>query len=94
MTVVASVEDPDGRSVELTEERWRHVEEVHPEIAGLVDDVMATVSDPHRRSEGREAGEQWFYREGLGPTRWLKVVVSYGEERGFIVTAHGRRSFP
>jgi hypothetical protein len=37
---------------------------------------------------------EWFYAAGVGPSRWLKVVVVYEGQRGFIVTAHARRSFP
>lgn len=88
--------DPGSRwpPVELTEERWRHVVADHPEMAELLDHVLGTVADPGKRLSGRETNEEWFYRQGVGPTRWLKVVVLYEEHRGFIVTAHGCRSFP
>ncbi len=77
------------------QERWDHViEEGHPEMTGLLDDVLATVARPDKRIPGRESNEEWFYRQGVGPGRWLKVVVIYEQQRGFIVTTHGRRSFP
>jgi hypothetical protein len=94
MTVLASIEDPDGRRVELTEERWRHITADHPEMTERLDDVTETVTNPGKRFAGREANEEWFYREGVGPTRWLNVVVIYETDRAFIVTSHGRRSFP
>jgi len=43
---------------------------------------------------GRHHGEEWFYLEGAGPSRWLKVVVHYEGKSGRIVTAFGRRSMP
>ena len=37
MTVLGSTEDPDGRRVELTLERWEHIVDArigHPELVG------------------------------------------------------------
>jgi hypothetical protein len=78
----------------LTQERWAHIELGHPELGGIVDGVLATVASPHMRRSGRGPNEEWFYRRGVGPSRWLKVVVLYEGSRGFIVTAHPRRSLP
>jgi hypothetical protein len=99
MTVLGSTSDPDGRLVELTEERWEHVVSPaggagHSELAGLEDEVLQAVATPSRRLPGWARNEEWFYLAGAGPSRWLKVVVIYEGERGFIVTAHARRSIP
>jgi len=37
VTILAEVVDPDGRHVELTDERWQHIlvdHDGHPELAG------------------------------------------------------------
>lgn len=94
MTVVARATDADGRVVELTEERWRHITSGHPELSGLQDALMRAVEAPERRLSGPAAEEEWLYVSGVGPSRWLKVVVSYEGQRGFIVTAYARRSMP
>jgi hypothetical protein len=91
----ATVVDPDGRTVELTSERWAHITDGHPELARLRDEVLETVRIPSRRWPGPTVGEEWFYREGVGPSRWLKVVVRYeSTDRGSIVTAFARRRMP
>ena len=93
--IVATVLDPDGRSVDLTGERWAHITDGHPELAGYRNEVLETVRVPSRRGPGRTLGEEWFYRESVGPSRWLKVVVRYElTGRGWIVTAFARRSMP
>jgi hypothetical protein len=93
--VPATVVDPDGRTVELTEERWRHITDGHPELARLRDEVLGTIRTPSRRQPRPTLGEEWFYREGVGPSRWLKVVVRYESiERGWIATAFARRRMP
>jgi hypothetical protein len=90
-----TVIDPDGRTVDLTTERWEHITKGHPELRPHLDDVLATVHAPTLRRPGRTSGEQWFYQERVGLSRWLKVVVRYGANgRGWIVTAFARRSMP
>jgi hypothetical protein len=92
--VLVSTPDPDGRPVDLTAERWRHILAGHPELTPHLDKVTRAVQEPDRRMPGRHDDEEWFYLEGAGPSRWLKVVVHYEGGRGRIVTAFARRSMP
>lgn len=91
----ATTVDPDGRTVALTAERWGHITEGHPELAAYQTEILETVRVPSRRRPGPTLGEQWFYREDVGPSRWLKVVVRFESiDRGIILTAFARRSMP
>jgi hypothetical protein len=93
--ILATVVDADGRRVDLFEGRWAHIVDGHPELEPYQNEVVETVRTPSRRKSGHELGEEWFYREGVGPSRWLKVVVRYEtSDRGWIVTAFARRSMP
>ena len=62
--VIAQVLDPDGRLVVLTLERWLHIVEPEPgrpgheELSGRQDEVMATVSNPDERMDGRWPREE------------------------------------
>lgn len=94
VTVLATATDPQGRVVELTAERWGHVLEIHPEVKPFHAEVLRAIESPSKQMQGRKANEQWFYLSAAGPSRWLKVVVAYEGERGWIVTAFGRRSLP
>jgi hypothetical protein len=97
LTVLGSAADPDGRLVELTAERWEHITDPtdgHPELEGHAEEVLRAVARPDTRAPGREPNEEWFFLRGAGPSRWLQVVVAYEEERGWIVTAFGRRRNP
>jgi hypothetical protein len=86
--------DPDGRLVELTDERWAHIVGGHPELAPHLFAVVGAIRAPPCRLAGRHDGEEWFYAEGAGPSRFLKVVVAYDGGRGVIITAFARRSMP
>ncbi len=97
MTVLAEARDPDGRRVDLTQERWDHIvdaENGHPELDPLQAEVTRAVEAPDRRSPGRAPNEEWFYSADIGPSRWLKVVVVFDEGRGSIITAFPRRALP
>jgi hypothetical protein len=94
VTIHAAADDPDGRTVELTEERWGHITERHPEISAFEDSVLRAVRSPDQRTAGRQANEEWYYLKTDAPSNWLKVVVAYAEGRGHIVTAHARSSMP
>ena len=89
-----TVTDPNGRTVGLTFERWRHIVERHDALAGRRDEVMRAVSDPEERIPGPKPGEEWFFGAAAPPERWIKVVVHSDEGRGRIVTAFPRRWIP
>ena len=94
MTIRAAIDDPNGRTVELTDERWYHIVERHPDIQTLDQVVLQAVQAPDQHMPGRSANEEWYYVETDTPSNWLKVVVAYAEGRGHIVTAYARRSMP
>jgi hypothetical protein len=94
VTICGLVEDPSGRPVELTEERWRHIARRHPEIETCRELVLQAVQKPDREIVGRLSNETWLYLETDAPSAWLKVIVAYAEGRGYIVTAYARRSIP
>ena len=90
----AAVADPSGRSVVLSAERWMHITTRHPELHPHRDDVLEAVRRPTSQVPGRRPDEEWYYRRGVGPSRWLKVVVAYEGTVGEIRTAFARRAIP
>ena len=73
---------------------WKHVLDEHPYLNVQPEAILSAVADPDRRLPGREVGEEWFYRRGVGPSVWMKVAVHYESGIGRIVTAFPRRDFP
>lgn len=94
MTVRAAISDPKGTTVELTEERWGHIIERHPEIEPFGETVLQAVQAPNHHVPGRLGNEEWYYLKTEAPSDWLKVVVAYSEGRGHIVTAYATGSTP
>jgi hypothetical protein len=92
--VLASVRDPDGRVVELTLERWAHIVVNHPELKAHRAELMTAVERPYMRLSGQRGNESWYVVKTQAPSQWLRVVVAYEDERGWIVTAFARRKMP
>jgi hypothetical protein len=94
VTVLAEVLDPDGRRVVLDDRGWTHVVDEHGEMAAHRDAVIATVAAPHHRLRDPRPSRERFWRRGLGPSRWLLVVVDFSGQPARVVTAYGNRKDP
>jgi predicted ester cyclase len=88
--------DPDGFRVILKDEIWREkLVRDHPEIAEHRADVLRTVSAPdHVASDPIFEQRKRYYARGVGPSRWLLVVVSYEQTPARIVSAFANRKDP
>ena len=49
----------------------------HPYVGVAPEDIVDAVARPDARMVGPGQFEEWFYREGAGPSAWIKVVVHY-----------------
>lgn len=81
-----------GVPIRLTEERWQHIIEEHPEIDGLLDTVRTAITHSERILRGA-AGELLAVRT-IEPGK--AIVVVYREtspEDGFVITAFLTRRF-
>ncbi len=83
MEVVHSV---NGVPIRLTPERWMHIVEARDELAGCMDDVLATVEAPDWVTRGYQgAFVAW---RGWGRNRYLAVVYrEINRDDGFVITA-------
>jgi hypothetical protein len=80
-----------GRAVRLTNERLAHILE-HPEMREMAADLEQVLRRPRlvRRSRSDPAARLFYdYRAGtpMGG-KWLCVVVKYGDNDAFVVTAY------
>lgn len=83
--MIDSVTSKHGTSIRLTDERWTHITEEHAELAGMRQEVLATVDDPERIYRGH-AGE-WLAARQIEPGKYLVVVYRERKGDGFIITA-------
>jgi hypothetical protein len=92
---IARVADRLGREVVLLDRIWQNkILRDHPEMAGHLDAVVATLQAPEHVEPDSSARRERLYRRGVGPSRWLLVVVSFEQTPGRVITAIGNRKDP
>lgn len=88
--------DPDGTRVSLKDDTWHEkIVRDHPEIVEHRSDVLRAVSAPdHVAPDPIFQRRTRYYARGVGPSRWLLVVVSYEQTPARIVSAFANRKDP
>ena len=87
-----SFRDVHNRSIRLTEERQRHLQASHPEIADSVFRIAETLADPDRivQSVADETVELFYRHYPSTPvtSKLLCVVVKVVTDDNFVITAY------
>lgn len=94
--VIAETSDPGGARVILLARVWDgKVLRDHVELDGYLPEVLHAVSAPdHVEPDPTYERRKRFHLRGVGPSRWLLVVVSYEQEPARIISAFGNRKDP
>jgi hypothetical protein len=81
--------DVQGRSIELSEASWEHIQEQHPDVS--IEDVKRVLSDPLEvRESPRQTFVELFYQAKVHPKgkpRFHVVVVKVLSGGNFVSTA-------
>lgn len=88
--------DPTGVRVSLDEEVWvQKIVRDHPEVATHRKDALRAVSSPdHVAPDPGFERRKRYYARGVGPSRWLLVVVSYEQLPARIISVFATRKDP
>lgn len=91
--ILAEARTPEGTRVVLFEDTWfRHIllpREGHPELEPHLAAVLAVLPDPDHREPDPRPSRERFFKQDVGPSKWLMVVVDSAQEPPRIVTAIG-----
>lgn len=77
----ATVIEPDGRTVVLTDAAWRHILREHGEMAPFERAVIETITHPVDRTPDERPGRERYIHDNVGPSRFLTVVVQFDGDR-------------
>lgn len=86
--------DYEGRSIRLTKERWKHINERHPETIGNEKFIEETMLTPDYLQEGKKDGLlaiKKFTKTPITDNKYCVVVYKLKEEDGFLITAYFTR---
>ena len=72
-----TVRDRRGHEIYITEERWKHILELHDELSDLFDDVLDTIRKGRRRQDPHDPQTYKYYRrcERL-PLPYTHIIVA------------------
>ena len=56
--------------------------------------IMETITHPDERKPDPRSGRERYYGRDRGPGRWLRVIVDFSDDPGWIVTAFGHSEAP
>ena len=79
--------DPDGRMVVFDAGSRLHLARRRPWLLDHIDTIMGTIARPDFQSLDPTVPRERFYRQHVEPSRWLRVVVDYGQDPAWVVTA-------
>ncbi|MBI2558547.1 hypothetical protein HYW20_04445 [Candidatus Woesearchaeota archaeon] len=91
MTWIFEVEDKSGRKIHLSDERWKHLNQEHPEVAPYLEDIKETLKNPVKITEYElDENVRYYYKyfKERESAKYLLVIVKYLNEHGFIITAY------
>jgi hypothetical protein len=83
---VLTVQSITGKTIRLTDERWLHIVEGHPEMAGHLNDVLLAIAAPEMLLEG--GADELLAALFMQQTKCIVVVYKENEADGFILTAY------
>lgn len=94
-TVIATVESPQGRTIELTQAKWVYVQR-HVEMRGELDLLLRAIRSPDfQEPDPRPARERyWLRTQPPFPFSWLRAVVQFESDVDRVVTAFGQDNDP
>ena len=75
-----------NKTIRLTDERWLHIVEGHPEMAGHLNDVLLAIAAPEIILRG--GLDELLATVSTYKNKWLVVVYKENETDGFILTAY------
>ena len=80
------VKSTSGKEVRLTDERWLHIVEGHPEMAGFLHDVLLAVASPDLILQG--GSDELLAAVYKREDKMLIVVYKETLTDGFIITSY------
>lgn len=95
-STIGETVDREARRVVLIDPLWSgKIVRAHPEIERYLTDILRAVAAPdYVAQDPAFTARTRYYARGVGPSRWLMVVVSYEQTPARIVSAFANRKDP
>lgn len=90
MSNIFEIIDKSGRKIHLTKNRWgEHIKFEHPDLIDY-NDIKETLINPDKITEISEEIRHYYkyYKNRKNKSKFLKVIVKYLNQHGFVITAY------
>ena len=91
MEDVFEVVDKTGRKIHLPRERWKHITKTHAEMANYIEEIKQTIENPLKITLHKKGNLRNYYlylKHRKHPEKYLRVIVKYLNNSGFVITTH------
>lgn len=92
MSWIFDIKDKSGRTVHLSDERWKHIVNEHPELASYCEEIKLTLTNPVKViTYELDENIKYYYKytkEKESKAKYLLAIVKYLNNHGFIITAY------
>ncbi len=91
MNLIFEVEDKSSRVIHLSNERWKHINQEHPEVSLYIEEIKETLKNPVKITNYPfDENLRYYYKyvKEKEPAKYLLVIVKYLNNHGFIITAY------
>ncbi len=89
---VFETRDKSGRYIYLTDERWKHINEEHPEVAHYLQELENTILNPTKITsyEYNDLIKYYYkyFKHKKGSSKYFLIIVKYLNGEGYIITAY------
>ena len=79
MALIFEVKDKSGRRIHLSNERWKHINEEHPEVAPYLEKIKEALENPVKINDYKlDDGIKYYYKyikERKSKAKYLLVIV-------------------
>ncbi len=89
MDNIFEVIDKTGRKIRLTHKQWKHIQQDHPNNV-KIEDIEEAIKNPIKIIQKRinSAFYYQYFKHRKEPAKYLRVVVKYLNDDGFIITSY------
>ena len=92
MTWIFEIEEKSGREIHLSNERWKHINQEHPEVAPYLEEIKEALENPVKITHYEfDENIRYYYKhfkEIKSKAKYLLVIVKYLNGHGFVITAY------
>ncbi len=89
MNLIFEIIDKTGRKIHLSKERWSHITTIHSEMNNYLEQIKQTLIKPSKIVPHEKENLRNYYsylKHRKHPEKYLRIIVKYLNNHGFIIT--------